>query len=115
MKTIEIYRNHKEEIVNQVISQLPSAMRGDRVNRTFFVKEKDGEIEVDYMVYLGQATLGDNCFLTIKDHESFDADEFGVEDFDDIDFLALGWDEKIKSAIEEKIEYIEYTKIMEQN
>jgi hypothetical protein len=107
MTTLEIYKNHKEEIVNQVINQLPNAMRGDRVNRTFFVKEKDGEIEVDYMVYSGLTQLSDNCFLTIKDYESFDADEFGVEDFEEIDFRALGWDEKIEESIDAKIEELE--------
>lgn len=107
MTTLEIYKNHKEEIVNQVINQLPNAMRGDRVNRTFFVKEKDGEIEVDYMVYSGLTQLSDNCFLTIKDYESFDADKFGVEDFEEIDFRALGWDEKIEESIDAKIEELE--------
>ena len=82
-------------------------MRGDRVNSTFFVKEKDGEIEVDYMVYSVLTQLSDNCFLTIKDNESFDADEFGVEDFEEIDFRALGWDEKIEESIDAKIEELE--------
>lgn len=107
MKTLEIYKTHKEEIVDQVIKQLPNAMRENRVNRTFFVKQNDDEIEVDYMVYCGLQKLSDNCFLTIKDYESFDADEFGVEDFEEIDFRALGWDAKIEESIDAKIEELE--------
>lgn len=107
MKTLEIYKTHKEEIVDQVIEQLPNAMRENRVNRTFFVKQNDDKIEVDYMVYCGLQKLSDNCFLTIKDYESFDADEFGVEDFEEIDFRALGWDAKIEESIDAKIEELE--------
>jgi hypothetical protein len=107
MKTLEIYKTHKEEIVDQVIKQLPNAMRENRVNRTFFVKQNDDEIEVDYMVYCGLQKLSDNCFLTIKDYESFDADEFGVEDFEEIDFRALGWYAKIEESIDAKIEELE--------
>lgn len=107
MKTLEIYKIHKEEIVDQVIEQLPNAMRENRVNRTFFVKQNDDKIEVDYMVYCGLQKLSDNCFLTIKDYESFDADEFGVEDFEEIDFRALGWDAKIEESIDAKIEELE--------
>lgn len=107
MTILEIYKTAKDEIISGVINQLSNAMRGDRVNRTFFVKENDGEIVVDYMVYCGNTSLGDNCFLTIKDHESFDPSDYEVEDFDEIDFYAIGWDEKISDAIDRKIEEIE--------
>ena len=107
MTTLEIYKTAKDEIISEVINQLPNAMRGDRVNRTFFVKENEGEIEVDYFVYCGKTSLTDNCFLTIKDTESFDPSDFDVEDFEDIDFNAIGWDEKISEAIDRKIEELE--------
>ena len=107
MKTLEVYKTRKNEIISEVINQLPDAMRGDRVNRTFFVKENGDEIVVDYFVYCGQASLTDNCFLTIKDTESFDPSDFDVEDFDDIDFNAIGWDEKISEAIDRKIAVLE--------
>lgn len=108
MKTaLEIYRTAKDEIISQTINLLPSAMRGDRVNRTFYVKEVDGEIEVDYFVYLGNTTLSDNCFLTIKDHESFDPSDYEVNDFDEIDFYAIGWDDKISEEIDHKINELE--------
>lgn len=107
MTTLEIYKTRKDEIISEVINQLPNAMRGDRVNRTFFVKENDGKIVVDYFVYLGLTSLGDNCFLTIKDNESFDPSDYEVEYFEDIDFSAIGWDKKITEAIERKVEEIE--------
>ena len=107
MKTLEIYKTRKNEIISEVINQLPAAMRGDRVNRTFFVKENGGEIVVDFFVYCGRVLLSDNCFLTIKDTESFDPSDFDVEDFDDIDFNAIGWDEVISEAIDRKIAVLE--------
>jgi len=113
---LEIYKTAKDEIISEVINQLPNAMRGDRVNRTFFVKEdseNEGEIVVDYFVYCGQASLTDNCFLTIKDTESFDPSDFDVEDFDDIDFNAIGWDEKISEAIDSKIAELEENAALE--
>ncbi len=110
METLEIYKTKKEEIISEVINQLPNAMRGDKVNRTFFVKENEnneGEIIVDYFVYLGHINLSDNCFLTIKDYESFDPSDYEVEKFEDIDFRTIGWDEKIAGAIDRKIEELE--------
>ena len=116
MNAIEIFRTKKEEIISQTINQLPNAMRGDRCNRTFFVEEKeDGEIVVDYFVYLGQASLSDNCFFTIKDHESFDPSDYDVEDFDEIDFRAIGFEEHISSKIDQIIEEADYDEKMNIN
>lgn len=113
MRTLEIYKRQKEEIITQVINLLPNAMRGDKVNRTFFVKEKEGEIIVDYFVYLGQTSLSDNCFFTIKDKESFDPSDFEVEDFEDIDFNAIGLDNRISEAIDRKIEELEEMQVFD--
>jgi len=105
--TLQILKNYKEQIIDQVIGLLPNAMRGDRVNRTFLVKEKDGEITVDYFVYCGQQQLSENCFMTIKDHESFDPSDYNVDDFEEIDFRALEWEKKIEESIDAKIEELE--------
>lgn len=108
MNYLELFKTKSEAIVSQTIDLLPNAMRGDRVNRTFFIKEdEDGEITVDYFVYCGLTSLGDNCFLTIKDHESFDPSDYEVEDFEDIDFNAIGYDKRISEAIDRKIEELE--------
>ena len=108
MKTLEIIdflKTKKDEIISQTINLLPNAYRGDRVNRTFFINENG---EVDYFVYLGLVNLTDNCFLTISENESIDLDEYQVEDYDEIDFYALGFAEKIGEFIDQKIENLEY-------
>lgn len=110
MTTLEILRNHTEEVINQALDLLPSAMRGGRVNRMFFVKENNGEITVDYDVNIGITTSTENTFFIIKNTESFDLADYGVEDFDDIDFRALGWDDKIRDSIVVKIEELETEK-----
>ena len=109
MKTLEIYKTRKDELIAQAINLLPDAMRGDRVNRTFFFEYDSAidEVKVDYFVYCGQQSVSDNCFLTIKDTESFDPEDFCVEDFNDIDFRAIGWEEKIEENINYKIEWME--------
>ena len=106
MDTLEIYRNHKNEIIEQTINLLPNALRGDLVNRTFFVKENNGKIEVDYFVYMGQVSKGENCFFSVKDHETPDPEDYGYENFDEMDFLALGWDERISEAIDQRADEI---------
>jgi hypothetical protein len=107
--TLEIYKTRKDELIAQAINLLPDAMRGDRVNRTFFFEYDSAidEVKVDYFVYCGQQSVSDNCFLTIKDTESFDPEDFCVEDFNDIDFRAIGWEEKIEENINYKIEWME--------
>ena len=107
MKILDILKNHTEEVINQTLDLLPNAMRGDRVNRMFFVKENENGITVDYDVNLGVPASSKNTFFIIKNTESFDPDDYGVEDYDDIDFRALGWDDKIRDSIAVKIEELE--------
>lgn len=105
MKTLEILKTKKEEIVAQTLSLLPNALRGDKVNRMFFVdQDEEGNVNVDYFVNLGVPVSGDNIFFTIRAGEEIDLDECGVDDYSDLDFYALGWDDKIENAIEDKIE-----------
>jgi len=115
MKTaIEILNTRQQEIIDQTIELLPNAFRGDKVNRTFFFKynEETDEIIVDYHVYCGSMSMTDNCFLTIKDNESIDLEEYGVSDYDEIDYLALSFDDKIREAIIYKIEYLQSLEMM---
>lgn len=107
MTTLEVYKTKSDELISLTLDLMPNVLRGDRVNRTFFFKEEDGVIEVDYFVYCGQTSLSDNCFYTIRDTESFDSSDFEVEDFEDIDFYAIGFDERISEAIAIKIEELE--------
>jgi len=38
MKTLEIYKTRKDELVEKTIELMPIALSGDRANRTFFFK-----------------------------------------------------------------------------
>ena len=109
MKTLEIYKTRKDELVEKTIELMPTALSGDRANRTFYftVDEETGELTVDYLYYAGQQVLTDNCFYTIKDHETPDAKEFGYDSIDEMDFDACGFSEQIENAINEKIALIE--------
>jgi hypothetical protein len=109
MKTLEIYKTRKDELVEKTIELMPTALSGDRANRTFFFKvdEETNELTVDYLYYLGQQSLSENCFYTIKDHETPDPEDFGYESIDEMDFDACGFTEQIENAIEEKIMLIE--------
>ena len=108
MKTLEIYNTRKDELVELTLNLLPTALSGDRANRTFFFKEnEDGSLTVDYHYYSGQIVTSDNCFYTIKDHQTPDPSEFGYENFEEMDFDACGFSEQIENAIDEKIALIE--------
>jgi hypothetical protein len=110
MKTLEIYKTRKDELVEKTIELMPTALAGDRANRTFFFKvdEETNELTVDYLYYAGQQALNDNCFYTIKDHETPDPEDFGYDSINEMDFDACGFTEQIENAIDEKIALIEY-------
>jgi len=109
MKTLEIYQSRKDELVEKTISLLATALGGDRANITFFFKidEETNELTVDYHYYLGQIFTSDNCFYTIKSHQTPDFEDFGYESFEEMDFDACGFTEQIENAIDEKIASIE--------
>ena len=105
MTTLEIYKTRKEELVEKTIELLPTALSGDKANRTFFFKvdEETGKLTVDYHYYAGQIALDDNCFYTLKDHETPDPECYGYTSFYEMDFEACGFKEHIESAIDEHI------------
>ena len=109
MKNIEIYRTRKDELIEKTIELMPTALSGDIANRTFYfeINEKTGKLTVDYLYYLGQQSLDDECFFTIKDHETPDPEDFGYEGFEEMDFYACGFASQVDYAITEKIEYLE--------
>ena len=90
MKTLEIYKTRKDELVEKTIELMPTSLSGYGANRAFFFKvdEKTGELTVNYFYYAGQQSLSDNCFYTIKDHMDFDV---------------CGFSEQIEDAIEQHI------------
>ena len=105
MKTLEILKTRKDELVEKTINIMSDALSGDCANRTFYfeVDEETGELTVDYLYYLGQQVLSDNCFYTIKDHETPYPEDFGYESTDEMDFYACGFSEQIEYAIENQI------------
>ena len=102
MKTLEILKTRKSEIVEKTIELMPTALAGDRANRTFYfqVDEETGELTVDYLYYLGKLFLSDNCFYTIKDHETPDPEDFGYESIEEMDFDACGFTQEIERYID---------------
>ena len=109
MKTLEIYKTRKSELVEKTIELMPTALSGDRANRTFFfeIDEETNELTVDYLYYLGLQVLSENCFYTITDYETPAHEDFGYETFEEIDFNACGFSEQIGYAIDNKIAYLE--------
>jgi hypothetical protein len=101
MKTLEVYKTRKNELVEKTIELMPIALSGDRANRTFFFKidKETGELTVDYLYYFGNQLLSDNCFYTIKDYEIPDPGYFGYESINEMDFDACGFSEYVEHAI----------------
>lgn len=115
MKTLEILKTRKAEIIEATLGIMPIALSGDRANRTFFFKvdEETGELTVDYLYYLGQQSLSDNCFYTIRDYETLDPEEFGYETFEEMDFAACGFSDQIEYAIDCKIVMLQNLEALE--
>ena len=109
MKTLEIYKTRKDELVEKTIELMPTALSGDRANRTFFFKidEETNELTVDYLYYAGQQVLSENCFYTIKDYETTAPEDFGYETLEEMDFDACGFSEQIEYAIDNQIANLE--------
>ena len=104
MKTLEILKARKEEIVKKTLELLPTALSGDKANRTFFfIVDDKGKLTVDYHYYAGQIALDDNCFYTLKDHETPAPEDFGYDSLEEIDFEACGFKEHIESVIDQHI------------
>lgn len=105
---IEIYQTRKQELIEKTLKLMPTSLIGDRANRTFYfeVDKETGELTVDYLYYLGQQYLSNNCFFTIHDHETPSPEDFGYENFEDMDFAACGFDEQIGFAIDNKLAFI---------
>lgn len=109
MEALKILKTRKDELVEKTIELMPQALSGDRANRTFFfnIDEETGELTVDYLYYLGQVQLSDNCFYTIPDHETPDPGDFGYESIEEMDFYFCGFYDAIEFAIDNKIADLE--------
>ncbi|MDA3911446.1 MAG: hypothetical protein PF448_08830 [Bacteroidales bacterium] len=105
METLKILKTRKDELVEKTLEIMPTTLSGDLANRTFFFKidEETNELTVDYLYYLGQQQLSDNCFYTIKDHETPSPEEFGYDNIEEMDFDACGYTQHIEESIEDTI------------
>ncbi len=103
-KATEILETRKEEIIEKTLDLMPEALSGDNANRTFYFEvNEDGELTIDYLYYLGQQVLSDNCFYTIKDHDTPSPEDFGYESIEDMDFEFCGFYEQIEYSIDNTI------------
>jgi len=109
MKTLEILKTRKEEIVEATLEVMPQALSGDQANRTFFfeVDEETNELIVDYLYYLGNQYFSDNCFYTIPSHETPDPEDYGYDSIEEMDFDFCGYREFIEYSINSNIADLE--------
>lgn len=106
MKTIEILKTRKEEIIEKTLELMPDALSGDIATRTFYFEIKNGKLTVNYLYYAGHQILSDNCFYTVHDYETPDAEDYGYETLKEMGFEACGFDEHIKNSIENNIDLL---------
>lgn len=110
MNALQFFKTKKAEIVEQTLALIPEAISGDQANRTFFVTANpDGAVTVDYYYYKGTMPLEDNCFFTIKEHETPDPADYGGDSFEDTDVVSI-YADRIAGAIDKHIMDIENMK-----
>jgi len=104
METSEIFKTRKEEIIEKTLEIMPAALAGDSANRSFyFIIDSKGNLTVDYLYYLGQQVLDDECFYTIRDYQIPSPNEFGYDSIEEMDFEACGYGVQIGNAIDSHI------------
>ena len=104
MKTLEILKTRKNEIVNLTMELLPDAINGNNgmfiANLAFNFKVDDNnELSVDYYTYVGNQKHSENVFYTIPSHELEGC--LDVNDFDN-------WASFIEDEIDQYILTLEY-------
>jgi len=108
MNALKIFTEKKESITAKTIELIPNSLRGDKVNRSFYIDE-DGN--VNYSVYAGSIYLDDRYFFSILDHETPEAGDYGYdsdEDFlDDDQFFEDHYRDIISDAIDSHINKLE--------
>jgi hypothetical protein len=106
---LQNFSKNKEQIIEATLKLIPKALSGDRANRSFFIT--NDERIVDYSYYLGQISLGDKTFFTIKDHQTLDSGDYGYKSdddmFEDAEFLNELYRDVVTYAIEEHIMKLE--------
>jgi hypothetical protein len=109
MKTLEILKTRKEEIIEATLEVMPRTFKGDRANRAFFFKvdKETNKLTVDYIYYVGNQYFSDNYFYTIPNHETPDPEDYGYDSVEEMDFDFCGYREFIEYSINSKIANLE--------
>jgi hypothetical protein len=115
MKTLEILKERKGEIIEATLEVLPQAIAGNTGMFVaslafFYLIDDDDNLTVDYYPYVGSQIHSDNVFWTIPGHNVPSAYDLGIETLDDIsdvDWGALDYDSFIENIINMKIEDLE--------
>jgi len=109
MKTLELLKNHKEEIIGLTLDHMSNALNGDPCNVAFFVeKDNEGNIIVDHYPFLGQQKHPESVFFIIEENERPDPEELGFENMDEIDWNAINYDIFIEKKIDQYIMDLEW-------
>lgn len=99
MKTLEILKTKKDEVIQQTIELLPEAVNNNggmfTASLAFFI-DKDGQ--VDYFNYTGQIYSSNSVFYKIPGHEVSQIDVENTSFFDEFSF-------HIESDIEDYLEH----------
>jgi hypothetical protein len=108
MTTLEYFKTNKETIIEKTLEQIASALKGDKVNRSFFIKDEN----VTYSVYAGQIILDERYFFTIKDHETPDPGDYGYNTNDEMlqddKFIEDYYKDQLEESIDTHILMMEY-------
>ena len=115
METLEILKERKQEIIDKTISILSNAFSGNSgmftPNLAFYFKENESEIEIDYYPFVGNQSHSENVFCIVKGHEIPTVMDLGYEDgtdYDEVDWYACGYDERLSCLIDDHIQNLEF-------
>ena len=109
MKTLEILKTRKEEILDLTMDLLSTAINGNdgmfNADLYFFFEldEETKELTVDYFPSAGNISTSDNVFYSIPGHEMPDPVDFGYDSIEEMDFEDCGYREFIENEIEQHI------------
>ncbi|MFP4042560.1 MAG: hypothetical protein ACLFPH_10785 [Bacteroidales bacterium] len=109
MKTLELLKQHKKEIVNLTLEHLSTALNGDPCNVAFYVEMDDeGSIKVDHYPFLGNQAHPESVFFIIEEHQRPDVEELGYESLEEVDWDAVNYDIYIETKIDDYIMELEW-------
>lgn len=97
---LKILKTQKERIIQKTLDLIPSAMRNNYANRSFYI-DKNGD--VNYFLYSGQVFLDDTYFFTIYNFQTLEPSDYDYETYDDMIEDEIFIEDYYKDVIEESI------------